>query len=900
MVVLAVVFSGFYWIISACISIFVFGKSDIFREIFYPDPYELGMRLSVVFFVVISSIYFKLVIIKRRKLDDRLSKEHGLIPLALDKIGSLVVVSEISGSIIRFNHICERKTGFGFREIEDKNFWDLFLPGETKEDLRKAFRKSNRERFPKECEGYLLTKNRKPCFVKWINELVSDKNNPLNYVISVGVDITEHKQTEEALDESQKYHRDVAENIGLGVALVSGERKILYRNNQMERCFPDKKFSQISICHNVLSNFSDKACDICPTCKTLADGKIHETKMTFLVNERNVTYRVVSYPVDNQENRVIAAVETIKDFTSLDRQEEQSRQNYLAQAVMNSLLRSSLENISLESFLKYSLGIVLSTPWFSSESIGAIYLIEDDPDVLVMRVQKDVPETMQKFYRRIGFNDYLCGVAAASAKIEFTDRFAAGSKGKQSKAKVYGHYFVPIMYFGNILGVMDIYLKEGHIRDRREEDFLRAVADTLAGVIQRKKAEQRLSKINSCFTHLGVEPFENIKHLVMLCSDVLGVRAVCYNRFELVQDQLTSVWQCNAYSNFVKGVKSYGHICYDVIKDENQGAFILQSLLNTPFAKNDSNVSRYKFQTYMGQVVKCRGKPKGVISVFYKRDFSPGDTSKKFLGIIIAAIGVEEERMDANRELKEAYEKLKKTQNSLVQSEKLAALGRFSSGIAHEVKNPLGIILGGMEFLEKKLVSPDKDVETAMKKIKESILKADSIVRNLLRFAMPSKIRAEKVKPEELINDTLALFRYRVSLINIDIKTEFSKEDIYIKIDKNQLQQVLFNLLMNAIEAMSKGGQVKIETFKTLLKKGSKRKEFCVIKISDSGEGISKENLAKLFEPFFTTKRDKKGTGLGLAMSKMIVENHRGFLTIESKEDKGTAVSIKLPLIEDD
>ncbi len=266
----------------------------------------------------------------------------------------------------------------------------------------------------------------------------------------------------------------------------------------------------------------------------------------------------------------------------------------------------------------------------------------------------------------------------------------------------------------------------------------------------------------------------------------------------------------------------------------------------------------------------------------------------KIKGVVLVFQDITD-RKKRSDELGKAYADLKRTQQELIHSEKLAALGRFSSGIAHEIKNPLGIILGGSEFLEMKLSKVDPDVKTAINKIKESTFRANTIVKDLLKFSRPSELKTERIDPNDLIRETLSLFKYRTLLIEVKIKTHFAKEKMYLEIDKNQIQQVFFNLLMNAIEAMPKGGTIMIKTYKMAPSESSLAKKLCVIKVSDKGEGISKNNLQRIFEPFFTTKRERKGTGLGLSMSKMIVNNHNGDLVIESKPEKGTAAKIILP-----
>lgn len=252
------------------------------------------------------------------------------------------------------------------------------------------------------------------------------------------------------------------------------------------------------------------------------------------------------------------------------------------------------------------------------------------------------------------------------------------------------------------------------------------------------------------------------------------------------------------------------------------------------------------------------------------------------------------ERIRAEEFLKKAYAELKQTQQELIQSEKLAALGRFSLGLAHEVKNPLAIILSGVEYLELKCQCADHDIQRATEVIKDAVFRADETIKRLLKFSRPESLKIEKINPVDLVNEAVSLFKYTAPLVNIEIKTEFSPEQILVEVDKGQIQQVLFNLVMNSIDAMHKGGIIMIKVYKRNPPEFPEAK--CIIKVIDTGEGISKENLSKIFEPFFTTKRDTRGTGLGLSISRAIINDHKGELSLTSEVNVGTTVKIVLPL----
>ena len=242
-------------------------------------------------------------------------------------------------------------------------------------------------------------------------------------------------------------------------------------------------------------------------------------------------------------------------------------------------------------------------------------------------------------------------------------------------------------------------------------------------------------------------------------------------------------------------------------------------------------------------------------------------------------------------ERKKAESELGTAQRQLMQSEKMAAMGRFASGLAHEIKNPLAILLGGMEYLKSKLPGSDKEVRESLVKMHDAVTRANAIVKDLLSFARPSKAVYEKVHPNSFVHEAIdfaELLKHKSDTAKVDIRQELTDEEIRVEIDKNQMQQALFNILLNAIEAIPVRGEIVVRTYPA--------DSSCVIEVQDTGEGIAKEDMPKLFELFFTTKRGQKGTGLGLPIVKDIVERHKGTIAIESVVGKGTKVRITLPI----
>lgn len=225
-------------------------------------------------------------------------------------------------------------------------------------------------------------------------------------------------------------------------------------------------------------------------------------------------------------------------------------------------------------------------------------------------------------------------------------------------------------------------------------------------------------------------------------------------------------------------------------------------------------------------------------------------------------------------------------QMQIIQSEKLASVGRLAAGIAHEINNPLTGVLTFAHFLKDKYSDDPKDKEDIDIIIKETT-KVRDIIRGLLNFARQSPSKKELTNVNEVIQESLKLIIGQKEFKNIQIVKNFDVNLPDLQADKNQLQQVLLNLILNSGESIKDEGIIKIETYA--------KEDDVQISISDNGCGIKKEDIDKIFDPFFTTKPIGRGTGLGLSVSYGIIKQHGGTIHCNSEVGVGTTFVISLP-----
>lgn len=240
----------------------------------------------------------------------------------------------------------------------------------------------------------------------------------------------------------------------------------------------------------------------------------------------------------------------------------------------------------------------------------------------------------------------------------------------------------------------------------------------------------------------------------------------------------------------------------------------------------------------------------------------------------------------------EMERKLKETQELLIQSEKMASVGNLASGIAHEIRNPLGIILSGIECIST-MDLDNPHFQTALEKMRVSVSRANKIIIDLLKFSRPSKIEFTAVELKLAVTEALSLVEPRAKVAGIRLGIELCPEDCCVNGDISLLRQVFFNLLSNSLDACASGCEVSVKVGRVT---GNEQRDAVVVEVADTGSGIEQSALNRIFDPFFTTKEPGKGVGLGLSITHMIVERHGGSIKAYSELGKGTRFVITLPV----
>ena len=446
---------------------------------------------------------------------------------------------------------------------------------------------------------------------------------------------------------------------------------------------------------------------------------------------------------------------------------------------------------------------------------------------------------------------------------------------------------VPMCIKDRVIGVINCYTSYPHAFSKNEEEMLTTVANQAAiciensGLMETLDIDEILKLVLEGVTkNIGFDRARlylvNEKRHVLECKMAVGVDEEKIKGITLPLDPEDSVVARSIFEKqpFIIPDASQDPRVNPILKEK----FNLHSLVVIPLL--------------------TKGKPLGAIAADH---VEPGKnitseilesamTFAQQAGLAIHNALMYQELKAFSQQMEEKIQKttadLKKTEAQLIRSEKLAALGQLAAGIAHEIRNPLTSINILIHSLTENFPTKDSRWED-LKVIEEEILRINEIVDQFLRFAKPAPPLLDKTDLIPIFEETLQLLRPQIEKGKIAVQKEFEPLPL-ITVDREQIKQVILNLLMNAIQAMPGGGQLSMSG------RFSRDGYWVELTVQDSGVGIPPEDLDKLFDPFFSTKEG--GIGLGLSIAHRIIDQHHGKIEVESNPGKGTLFTISLPV----
>jgi PAS domain S-box-containing protein len=457
---------------------------------------------------------------------------------------------------------------------------------------------------------------------------------------------------------------------------------------------------------------------------------------------------------------------------------------------------------------------------------------------------------------------------------------------------------VPMVAGKFVFGVMGAYTSRPRDFSQEDADFLQTVANILTISALRRQALAALRQ-----TYRGLlETKRYLKSIIetsadaIISTDLRGNMVLCnkgteamlgYKREEVVGRPVTMLFESEHEAEKIMGLM-------------REGGGTLEGAETTLLAKGGHRIPAL---TYASIFYDEKGRERG--SVRFNRDLRDrkrweeeldkvGEEIEKTQNALEQAQAEADAAGDlrrANEELLRLIEFNKKTQAKLVKAEKMAALGRLTAGISHEIMNPLNIISLNLHVL---LQNPDvpEDLLKTLKILRMQAERIASITDALIDYASRREPEPRDLDLNALVERTLSLLSFELMNGDITVVQGFARGLPPVWADHDQIQQVLLNLLSNARDAMTGGGQLFLST-RVVLSNGRK---FAELQVGDTGEGIAPEHMGKLFDPFFTTKPEGEGAGLGLSICHGIILAHGGSIRAENREGRGTTFTVELPL----
>ena len=522
--------------------------------------------------------------------------------------------------------------------------------------------------------------------------------------------------------------------------------------------------------------------------------------------------------------------------------------------IIGSILNNAVGEKSLDDVLDHALKLVLSRDGFAFLAQGSISLFDESAQELVLTVEQGLNPFLLKKCARVPLGRCHCGRAAQTRDVVFTDRLDEGHEVAFPGMVPHGHYCVPLTGGADLLGVLNLYVPDGHVRSAAEDRFVAAVADTLAGVIQARRAQMALR-----------ESEKRYRSITAAAND--GIISI---------DEHSRVTSWNGAAE-----RMFGYRESEVIGSEIEG--LVPDLLRTAYGDVVTRSPGVPSSRLAGKTFETTALRKDASELPVEVSISSWRAGGRLQFIAIT-------RDISDRRSLEAR---------LAQAQKMEAVGQLTGGVAHDFNNLLTVIVGNLGLVREHI--GDERLHKLVDRAYLAGKQGAELIGGLLAFSRTQRLRPEELDLNSVVASTAQLLE-RTLGETIQVTVRPCKDLWRALCDPVQLQNGLVNLSINARDAMPAGGCLTIETANVVLDEAftASRPDlapgpYVQLTVSDTGTGMPVEVVKRVFDPFFTTKEVGKGSGLGLSMVYGFVKQSRGEVEIYSEEGVGTAVKLYLP-----
>ncbi len=695
----------------------------------------------------------------------------------------------------------------------------------------------------------------------WLEDKVVpgfDERGRITGYFGVARDITKRKKAEDAVQDAlvraeEEKNKSVAiiAAIGDGISIQDRDFKVLYQNEKHKKLIGSHVGEY---CYEVYEKRSS-VCAGCPVASSFADGKVHTVERQGRTDDgRPIFVEITTSPLRDASGRIVAGIEVARDISGRRRMEQDLRVALETQSVVSDLLRIPSEEAPLAGIMQRALLRILRSSLYSFHAMGAIFLFDASKDRLLMVAQHGLDDSIRDACREITPGTCLCGRAVASRQIQFASDLDDRHEIRYPGIEPHGHYCVPVVLGDATVGVLALYLEQGHVRDEQEEEFLFSIASALAVMVQRKQMEEEREKL--------------IVDLRLLLERVHASRQEWQETFDSIMDPIVLMDGSRAV---LKANRAFSTLC-GKRPQEVVGTDVLDLLYSGSEAPQDNPVSRCLRGAVLvnDEIIEHRTK-----RVFHTSVFPFSLSEKDLSGAILVMKDLTDDR---DKEMR------------LIMSERLAALGQMASGIAHEINNPLAAIAGCVDGMSRRINRQQYDPELFKRYvqiIKDEIARSKNITTSMLSFVRKSTYEKKQVDLRDTIERTLEIIGYQGRLRRMVVERHIAPDLPQVYGSEGELRQVLLIVITNALDAMDDSG--------TLTITAGSDEQTVFVDVGDTGPGILRENLARIFDPFFTTKAERGGTGLGLSIAQRIVATQNGSITVLPDAGIGTTFRILLP-----